>query len=48
MTGSLQDQTVVVIGRGSGLARAVALAARDAGAQVIAAGRDQRTRSTPR
>ena len=43
MTGSLQDQTVVVIGRGSGLARAVALAARDAGAQVIAAGRDQRT-----
>jgi NAD(P)-dependent dehydrogenase (short-subunit alcohol dehydrogenase family) len=43
MTGSLRDQTVVVIGRGSGLARAVALAARDAGARVVAAGRDQET-----
>ena len=41
MTGSLKDQTVLVIGRGSGLARAVALAALDAGARVIAAGRDQ-------
>ena len=41
MTGSLKDQTVLVIGRGSGLARAIALAARDAGAQVVAAGRDQ-------
>ena len=41
MTGSLKDQTVLVIGRGSGLARAIALAAQDAGAQVIAAGRDQ-------
>ena len=40
MTGSLKDQTVLVIGRGSGLARAIALAAQDAGAQVIAAGRD--------
>ena len=39
MTGSLKDQTVLVIGRGSGLARAIALAAQDAGAQVIAAGR---------
>ena len=36
---SLKDQTVLVIGRGSGLARAIALAAQDAGAQVIAAGR---------
>ena len=37
MTGSLKDQTVLVIGRGSGLARAIALAAQeDAGAQVIA------------
>ena len=40
MTGSLKDQTVLVIGRGSGLARAIVLAARDEGAQVIAAGRD--------
>jgi NAD(P)-dependent dehydrogenase (short-subunit alcohol dehydrogenase family) len=41
MTGPLQDQTVLVVGRGSGLARAVALAARDAGSSVVAAGRDQ-------
>jgi NAD(P)-dependent dehydrogenase (short-subunit alcohol dehydrogenase family) len=41
MTGPLTDQKVLVIGRGSGLARAVALAARDAGANVVAAGRDQ-------
>ncbi len=40
MNGSLTDQTVLVIGRGSGLARAIVLAARDAGARVIAAGRD--------
>jgi NAD(P)-dependent dehydrogenase (short-subunit alcohol dehydrogenase family) len=43
MTGALQDQTVLVVGRGGGLAHAVTLAARDAGAHVIAAGRDQRT-----
>jgi NAD(P)-dependent dehydrogenase (short-subunit alcohol dehydrogenase family) len=43
MTGPLQDQTVLVIGRGGGIARAVTLAACDAGAQVVAAGRDQRT-----
>jgi NAD(P)-dependent dehydrogenase (short-subunit alcohol dehydrogenase family) len=41
MNGSLTDQRVLVIGRGSGIARAVALAVRDAGAHVIAAGRDQ-------
>jgi NAD(P)-dependent dehydrogenase (short-subunit alcohol dehydrogenase family) len=41
MNGSLKDQAVLVIGRGSGIARAVALAARDAGAHVTAAGRDQ-------
>jgi NAD(P)-dependent dehydrogenase (short-subunit alcohol dehydrogenase family) len=41
MTGPLQDQTVLVVGRGGGLARGVVLAARDAGAQVVAAGRDQ-------
>jgi NAD(P)-dependent dehydrogenase (short-subunit alcohol dehydrogenase family) len=40
MTGLLKDRTVLVIGRGSGLARASALAARDEGAQVVAAGRD--------
>jgi len=38
---SLKDQTVLVIGRGGGLARAIALAAQHAGAQVIAAGRDR-------
>jgi NAD(P)-dependent dehydrogenase (short-subunit alcohol dehydrogenase family) len=41
VTGSLKDQTVLIIGRGSGLARAIALAALDAGAQVVAAGRDE-------
>jgi NAD(P)-dependent dehydrogenase (short-subunit alcohol dehydrogenase family) len=40
MNGSLKDQTVLVIGRGSGLARAIVMAAQDAGAQVVAAGRD--------
>jgi NAD(P)-dependent dehydrogenase (short-subunit alcohol dehydrogenase family) len=39
MTGPLTDQAVLVIGRGGGLARATALAARDAGAQVTVAGR---------
>src|ERR1700754_1669193 len=38
---ALQDKTVVVVGRGSGIARAVALLARDEGAHVIAAGRDK-------
>ena len=41
MNGSLHDQKVLVIGRGSGIARAVAVAARDAGAHVVAAGRAQ-------
>ena len=41
MTGPLQGQSVLVVGRGSGIARAVTLAARDAGAKVIAAGRDK-------
>jgi len=40
MTGELKDQTVLVVGRGGGLAKAVVLAARDAGAQVVAAGRN--------
>jgi NAD(P)-dependent dehydrogenase (short-subunit alcohol dehydrogenase family) len=39
MTESLKDQSVLVVGRGSGIARAVCLAARDEGARVIAAGR---------
>lgn len=37
----LQDRTVLVVGRGSGIARAVALTARDAGARVVAAGRNR-------
>jgi NAD(P)-dependent dehydrogenase (short-subunit alcohol dehydrogenase family) len=37
---SLQGRAVLVIGRGSGIARAVVLAARDAGARVVAAGRN--------
>jgi NAD(P)-dependent dehydrogenase (short-subunit alcohol dehydrogenase family) len=41
VTGLLQDQTVLVVGRGSGFARAIVLASRDAGAQVVAAGRNQ-------
>jgi NAD(P)-dependent dehydrogenase (short-subunit alcohol dehydrogenase family) len=41
--GSLKDKTVLVVGRGSGLARAIALAAVDAGAHVVAAGRNQET-----
>jgi NAD(P)-dependent dehydrogenase (short-subunit alcohol dehydrogenase family) len=36
---TLEDKKVLVIGRGGGIARAVTLAARDAGAQVVAAGR---------
>ena len=43
MTGTLKDQTLLIIGRGSGLARAIALAALDAGARVVAAGRDRDT-----
>jgi len=41
VTGPLMNQTVLVVGRGGGLARAVVLTARDAGARVVAAGRDQ-------
>jgi NAD(P)-dependent dehydrogenase (short-subunit alcohol dehydrogenase family) len=43
MTGSLQNKTVLVVGRGSGIARAVALAARDGGARVFAAGLNEGT-----
>jgi NAD(P)-dependent dehydrogenase (short-subunit alcohol dehydrogenase family) len=35
----LQDKTVVVVGRGSGIARAIAILARDEGAKVVVAGR---------
>lgn len=41
MGNTLQDKTVVVVGRGSGIARAVSLLAQSEGARVIAAGRDQ-------
>jgi NAD(P)-dependent dehydrogenase (short-subunit alcohol dehydrogenase family) len=41
MIGPLKGQTVLVIGRGGGIANAITLAARDAGALVIAAGRDR-------
>jgi len=40
MKSTLQDKTVLVIGRGSGIARAITLAAREAGARVVVAGRD--------
>jgi NAD(P)-dependent dehydrogenase (short-subunit alcohol dehydrogenase family) len=40
MSMSLQDQVVVVIGRGSGIARAVTELVRSEGARVIVAGRD--------
>jgi NAD(P)-dependent dehydrogenase (short-subunit alcohol dehydrogenase family) len=36
---SLKDRTVLVIGRGSGIARAIALAVSEEGGRVIAAGR---------
>jgi NAD(P)-dependent dehydrogenase (short-subunit alcohol dehydrogenase family) len=36
---SLKDKTVLIIGRGSGIARAIALAVTDNGGQIIAAGR---------
>jgi NAD(P)-dependent dehydrogenase (short-subunit alcohol dehydrogenase family) len=41
MMGPLHDRTVLVVGRGSGLARAIVIAARDAGAHVVAAGLDE-------
>jgi NAD(P)-dependent dehydrogenase (short-subunit alcohol dehydrogenase family) len=41
MGNALQDKTVVVVGRGSGIARAVVLLAHDEGARVIVAGRDK-------
>jgi len=46
MNGQLKGQTVLVVGRGGGLAKAVVLAARDAGAQVVAAGRNTEALAT--
>lgn len=43
MGNALQDKSVVVVGRGSGIARAVALLAYNEGARVIVAGRDKTT-----
>ena len=41
MTSALRNQTVLVVGRGSGIARAVTLALRQVGAKVVVAGRDE-------
>jgi NAD(P)-dependent dehydrogenase (short-subunit alcohol dehydrogenase family) len=41
MANALQDKTILVVGRGSGIARAVALRARSESARVIVAGRDR-------
>lgn len=40
MANALQDKMILVVGRGSGIARAVTLLARSEGARVIVAGRD--------
>ncbi|MFF3001072.1 SDR family oxidoreductase [Streptomyces sp. NPDC057950] len=42
MTGPLKGKTALVVGRAGGIARAIVIAARDAGADVVAAGRDQK------
>lgn len=39
--GVLQDKSVVVVGRGGGIARAVTVSARSEGARVVVAGRDR-------
>jgi NAD(P)-dependent dehydrogenase (short-subunit alcohol dehydrogenase family) len=41
MGSALRDKTVLVIGRGSGIARAATLLARSEGARVVVAGRDK-------
>jgi NAD(P)-dependent dehydrogenase (short-subunit alcohol dehydrogenase family) len=41
MGNALQDKRVLVVGRGSGIARAVTLLARSQGAEVVVAGRNQ-------
>ena len=46
MAASLKDRTVLVIGRGSGIARAVVLAVREAGGRVVVAGRNREALAT--
>jgi NAD(P)-dependent dehydrogenase (short-subunit alcohol dehydrogenase family) len=41
MGNTLQDKTVLVVGRGSGIARAITVRARSEGARVVVAGRDK-------
>ncbi|OBA64762.1 short-chain dehydrogenase [Mycobacterium sp. 1100029.7] len=41
MGNTLQDKTVLVVGRGSGIARAVTMLAHSEGARVVVAGRDR-------
>ncbi|GIH25241.1 short-chain dehydrogenase [Acrocarpospora phusangensis] len=41
MNSALSDRTVLVVGRASGIARAITLAVREAGATVVVAGRDK-------
>jgi NAD(P)-dependent dehydrogenase (short-subunit alcohol dehydrogenase family) len=41
MANALQDKMILVIGRGSGIARSVTLLARSEGARVVVAGRDR-------
>jgi NAD(P)-dependent dehydrogenase (short-subunit alcohol dehydrogenase family) len=41
MGNSLRDKTVLVVGRGTGIARAIALLSQSEGARVIVAGRDK-------
>jgi NAD(P)-dependent dehydrogenase (short-subunit alcohol dehydrogenase family) len=41
MSSALKDETVLIIGRGSGIARAITLLARSEGARVVVAGRDK-------
>jgi NAD(P)-dependent dehydrogenase (short-subunit alcohol dehydrogenase family) len=41
MGSALQDKTMLVVGRGSGIARAITLLARSQGARVVVAGRDK-------
>src|SRR6202007_1611174 len=41
MGSALRDKTVLIIGRGSGIARAITLLARSEGARVVVAGRDK-------
>ncbi|HEX3783620.1 MAG TPA: SDR family oxidoreductase [Pseudonocardiaceae bacterium] len=46
MSASLKDRTVLVIGRPSGIAREITLAVREAGGNVVVAGRDKEALAT--